>query len=109
MYTYFDEPSNYLDIKYRLIISNLIRELSTPKNYIYVVEHDVSILDYITDIISIMYGESGAYGVISKPYGTARAINIYFDGYIPCENIKFRSDKYVIDHSNNFMEDFTNS
>ncbi len=101
----FDEPSNYLDISQRLIIANLIRDLSASNNYIFVIDHDISILDYITDVVSVMYGESGAYGAIAKPYGTARAINIFFDGYIPCENIKFRDDKYIVDHSNVSLDD----
>jgi ATP-binding cassette subfamily E protein 1 len=93
----FDELSNYLDISQKLLVANAIRQLLMVHNYIFVIDHDIALLDYITDEISIIYGVPGAYGVIAKPYGTSRAINIYFEGYIPCENMKFRSDRYILD------------
>lgn len=62
-----------------------------------VIEHDLAILDYLSDYICLMYGKPSAYGVVSIPYSTANAINIFFDGYIPSENIKFRSEEYNID------------
>ena len=92
----FDEPTNYLDVKQRLKIARKIRELINPDKYIIVIEHDLSILDYISDAISIIYGTPGAYGVVSVPYSTAEAINIYFDGYIPAENIRFRKEEYTL-------------
>ena len=112
----FDEPTNYLDVKQRLNIANLIRELSNHKKYIFLVEHDLSILDYISDFICLMYGEPTAFGVISTSTSTSRAINMFFDGYIPVDNVKFRKDSYTfnknlrvdvnidIDKSNRFIE-----
>ncbi len=96
----FDEPSNYLDIKQRLNIAKLIRSLTSHDKYIVVIEHDLSLLDYISDQICIMYGEPGAFGVVSKPISTAEAINIYFDGYIPSENMRFRTEEYNIKDMN---------
>jgi ATP-binding cassette subfamily E protein 1 len=90
----FDEPTNFLDVRQRLNVSNLIKELQTPENYIIVIEHDLAILDYLSDYICIMYGRAGAYGVVSKPLSTSNAINIYFEGYIPTENMRFRSNEY---------------
>jgi ATP-binding cassette subfamily E protein 1 len=92
----FDEPSNYLDIKQRLNMAKLIRSLVSHDKYVVVIEHDLSLLDYISDQICIMYGEPGAFGVVSKPISTAEAINIYFDGYIPSENMRFRLEEYNI-------------
>jgi ATP-binding cassette subfamily E protein 1 len=92
----FDEPTNYLDVKMRLNVSNLIRELSTPETYVVVIEHDLAILDYISDYICIMYGRPSAYGIVSRPMATATGINVYFDGYIPSENMRFRSNEYDI-------------
>jgi ATP-binding cassette subfamily E protein 1 len=90
----FDEPTNFLDVKQRLNISNLIKELQNSENYIIVIEHDLTILDYLSDYICIMYGKPSAYGVVSKPLSTSNAINIYFDGYIPTENMRFRNTEY---------------
>ncbi len=87
----FDEFTNYLDIEQRLIISGLIQELGKMSNrYIFVIDHDLSILDYTCDVISIIYGKPGAYGIISKPYPCQEAINMFFNGYIHQENIRFR-------------------
>ncbi|CCJ28163.1 unnamed protein product, partial [Pneumocystis jirovecii] len=47
----FDEPSSYLDVKQRLNAARTIRRLLNPDNYIIAVEHDLSILDYLSDYI----------------------------------------------------------
>lgn len=91
----FDEPTNYLDVKQRLVVSDVIRSLASPNIYVVVVDHDISVLDYVSDVISIVYGQPGAYGVVSMPYGTGDAINMYFDGYIPGENMRFRPESFT--------------
>ena len=32
------------------------------------VEHDLSVLDYLSDFICVLYGVPGAYGVVSLPF-----------------------------------------
>lgn len=86
----FDEPSSYLDIKQRLKAAYLIRELIKPSNYVIVVEHDLSILDYMSDVVCCLYGEPGVYGVVTLPYGVREGINVFLDGTIPTENMRFR-------------------
>ncbi|MBI2550346.1 ATP-binding cassette domain-containing protein, partial [Candidatus Woesearchaeota archaeon] len=66
----FDEPTSYLDIKQRIKVSNFLRKLAKPETAVVAVEHDLIVLDYLADSIHIMYGESGAYGVASKPRPT---------------------------------------
>jgi ATP-binding cassette subfamily E protein 1 len=61
----FDEPSSYLDVKQRLKAAKVIRSLLTQKTYVIVVEHDLSILDYLSDFICCLYGVPGAYGVVT--------------------------------------------
>jgi ATP-binding cassette subfamily E protein 1 len=100
----FDEPSNYLDVKQRVIVAKLIRKMIQPNRYIVVIEHDLSMLDYMSDQICLMYGVPGAYGVTSIPYSTAEAINIYFDGYIPAENMRFRKEEYTLKDLNTIEE-----
>ena len=36
--------------------------------YIIVVEHDLSVLDYLSDYICCLYGSPGAYGVVTMPF-----------------------------------------
>lgn len=63
----FDEPSSYLDVKQRIKASKMIRSLCSPGVYVVVVEHDLSILDYLSDFICCLYGVPGAYGVVTLP------------------------------------------
>jgi len=92
----FDEPTNYLDIEYRLKLAQLIIKLKRSNSYIFIVEHDLSFLDYVSDYIHILYGQPSAYGTIATLSTTARAINNFFDGYISSDNIRFRSQSYNI-------------
>ena len=88
----FDEPASYLDVMQRLKVSKVIRSLAQEGKAVIVAEHDLAILDYVSDKVCIMYGKPGAYGITSQPYGVRVGINIYLDGYIPSENIRFRSE-----------------
>jgi len=86
----FDEPTSYLDVKQRLKAADAIRTLTTFNNYTIVVEHDLSILDYLSDSICVLYGFPAAYGVVTLPYGVREGINVFLDGFIPTENMRFR-------------------
>ncbi|CAN6251215.1 unnamed protein product [Urochloa humidicola] len=88
----FDEPSCYLDVKQRLKAAQVIRSLLQPKNYVIVVEHDLSILDYLSDYICCLYGSPGAYGVVTLPSSVREGINIFLNGFIPSENMRFREE-----------------
>ncbi|MHA2021913.1 MAG: ribosome biogenesis/translation initiation ATPase RLI, partial [Candidatus Thorarchaeota archaeon] len=87
---FFDEPTAYLDVRERLRVGRAIRNLSDQGKTVVVVEHDLSILDYVSDLICLCYGSPGAYGIVSHPHGTRVGVNIYLDGYIPDENMRFR-------------------
>jgi ATP-binding cassette, sub-family E, member 1 len=88
----FDEPSSYLDVKQRLTAARLIRGLLRPENYVIVVEHDLSVLDYLSDFVCVLYGSPAAYGVVTLPYSVREGINIFLDGHIPSENLRFREE-----------------
>ncbi len=93
---FFDEPCSYLDVRERLRIAEAIREfIDVSKKYVFVVEHDLMILDYISDNVSIIYGEPGVYGIVSKPYGVRAGINNYLEGYLPAENMRIRKEPIV--------------
>jgi translation initiation factor RLI1 len=36
--------------------------------YVIVVEHDLSVLDYLSDFICVLYGVPGVYGVVTMPF-----------------------------------------
>ncbi|KAG4090892.1 P-loop containing nucleoside triphosphate hydrolase protein, partial [Neocallimastix lanati (nom. inval.)] len=87
-----DEPSSYLDVKQRLNAAKVIRSLLNPETYVIVVEHDLAILDYLSDFICVLYGVPGAYGVVTLPFSVREGINIFLDGNIPTENLRFREE-----------------
>jgi len=87
-----DEPSSYLDVKQRLTAAQCVRELVNvgEKTYVIVVEHDLAVLDYLSDFICCLYGTPGAYGVVTMPFSVREGINIFLAGFIPTENMRFR-------------------
>ncbi|XP_046984837.1 protein Pixie [Schistocerca americana] len=91
----FDEPSSYLDVKQRLNAAVTIRSLMHPDKFIIVVEHDLSVLDYLSDFICCLYGVPGAYGVVTMPFSVREGINIFLDGFVPTENLRFRDESLV--------------
>ena len=45
----------------------MISSLLDPSTFVIAVEHDLSILDYLSDFICCLYGQPGAYGVVTMP------------------------------------------
>jgi ATP-binding cassette, sub-family E, member 1 len=112
----FDEPSSYLDVRQRLKAAHVIRSLvmkdylaslgasdegevveseealSRENKYVIVVEHDLAVLDYLSDFICVLYGTPGAYGVVTMPFSVREGINIFLAGFVPTENLRFRED-----------------
>lgn len=102
----FDEPSSYLDVKQRLNAATVIRELLGPSVYVIVVEHDLSVLDYLSDFVCILYGVPSVYGVVTLPSSVREGINIFLDGHIPTENMRFRTESLqfrMVDVSDNVI------
>lgn len=87
-----DEPSSYLDVRQRLKAAEVIRSLLDIKKYVIVVEHDLSVLDYLSDFICCLYGKPGAYGVVTMPFSVREGINIFLAGFVPTENLRFREE-----------------
>ena len=86
-----DEPGNFLDIKQRLKLAKLFQNLARQEKTILVVEHDIAILDYLSDQIQALWGTPHAFGVVSGVKGVKGGINAYLTGYLKEENITFRS------------------
>lgn len=93
----FDEPSSYLDVKQRLRAATTIRSIVTGdeglQRYVLCVEHDLAILDYLSDYICCLYGTPSAYGVVTMPFSVREGINIFLAGFIPTENLRFRDEE----------------
>lgn len=95
----FDEPTSYMDIKQRLNVSKFIKSLTEKdpeteeQAAVLLIEHDLIILDYMADLVQIMYGEVAAFGVLSQPKSTKNGINVYLGGFLKEENMQFRDHK----------------
>lgn len=87
----FDEPSSHLDISQRLNAAKAIRSLAEDGKTVLVTEHDLAMLDYLSDQVAVIYGDPGVYGIVSKVHSVRVGINIYLDGFIPDENMRFRT------------------
>jgi ATP-binding cassette subfamily E protein 1 len=92
---FFDEPSSYLDVKQRLEVAKIIRSLKNEQKTVIVAEHDLAIIDYLSDQVCIFYGEPGVYGIVSSIHSVRTGINIYLQGYIPDENVRFRKEPII--------------
>lgn len=99
-YYFFDEPSSYNDIYQRLAVAKVIQNLARRGKTVTIIEHDLTLLDYLADYIHILYGEPGAYGIVSSLQTTKMGINNFLDGYIPSENVRFREKMFRFDSFN---------
>jgi ATP-binding cassette, sub-family E, member 1 len=86
---FFDEPSSYLDIHERMRIVRIIQELAQTARVI-VIEHDLAVLDVLADLVHIVYGLKGAYGIFTPARSTRQAINAYLDGFLVEQNVRIR-------------------
>jgi ATP-binding cassette subfamily E protein 1 len=88
----------------------MIRSLLRPDDFVICVEHDLSVLDYLSDFICVLYGKPAVYGVVTLPASVREGINIFLDGNIPTENLRFREeslqfrigeagDEFIVDKS----------
>ena len=96
---FFDEPSSYNDIFQRTGVSRVIRNLANLGKSVMVVEHDLTLLDSLSDYVEVLYGEPAAYGIVSGILSAKVGINVFLDGYLPSENVRFRDRKFTFDAS----------
>lgn len=87
---YFDEPTSWLDVKQRLNVVKVIRDLAEAGKSVLVIEHDLAVLDAMSDYIHILFGEPGGYGVVSQMRGVRVGINSYINGFLKEENVRIR-------------------
>lgn len=96
---FFDEPSSYNDVFQRIGVARVIQNLAKIEKSVMVVEHDLTLLDYLSDFIEIVYGEPAAYGIVANMLSTKVGINVFLDGYLPNENVRFRDAAFRFDAS----------
>ena len=103
---FFDEPSSYNDVFQRTGVARVIQSLAKIGKSVMVVEHDLTLLDFLSDYIEVLYGEPAAYGIVSNILSTKVGINVFLDGYLPTENVRFRDKKFSFDVSSSSTDIF---
>ena len=103
---FFDEPSSYNDVFQRTGVARVIQNLARIGKSVMVVEHDLTLLDFLSDYIEVLYGEPTAYGIVSTILSTKIGINVFLDGYLPNENVRFRDKKFSFDVSSSTTDIF---
>ncbi|KAI8541761.1 hypothetical protein RHMOL_Rhmol08G0087500 [Rhododendron molle] len=89
------EQKDEREMKERLCVDlelNQVLDRNVGDFYVIVVEHDLSVLDYLSDFICCLYGKPGAYGVVTLPFSVREGINIFLAGFVPTENLRFRDE-----------------
>ncbi|RMW39550.1 MAG: ribosome biogenesis/translation initiation ATPase RLI [Nitrosopumilus sp.] len=103
---FFDEPSSYNDVFQRTGVARVIQSLAKIGKSVMVVEHDLTLLDFLSDYIEVLYGEPSAYGIVSNILSTKVGINVFLDGYLPNENVRFRDKAFSFDVSSTSTDEF---
>ncbi|MFA5382037.1 MAG: ribosome biogenesis/translation initiation ATPase RLI [Candidatus Micrarchaeia archaeon] len=87
----FDEPSAFLDIEQRLHFVQLIRSIigNSETKSAFVVDHDIVLIDLISDRLMIFEGESSSHGKTSAPLKKKQGMNLFLKGM----DITMRRDK----------------
>ncbi len=94
---FFDEPTSYLDVGERLRVAKQIRALAQKGKKVMVVEHDLAVLDYLSDFVHVLFGQKAVYGAIGSRQSVRNGINQYLEGYLKTENIRFRDREIRFD------------
>lgn len=92
---FFDEPTSFLDIKQRVKTAHFLQGLADAETAVMLIDHDLIILDYMTELVHLLYGQENAYGIVSQPKATKNGINVYLEGYLKEENVRFRNHQIM--------------
>jgi len=75
-----DEPSAYLDVEQRLLISKVIKTLTTEREItVLVVDHDLMFLDYLSDRLIVFTGQPAKNGLLQGPFPLEQGMNLFLE------------------------------
>jgi ATP-binding cassette subfamily E protein 1 len=84
-----DEPSAYLDVEERLRLAKYLKKFAMDNGVlILIVEHDILLIDYLSDELMVFSGTSGISGRASPPVDSRKGMNMFLSEM----NITFRRD-----------------
>ncbi len=85
-----DEPSAHLDVEQRTEVARVIRRFALNQSKsVLVVDHDIYLIDMVSDRIMVFQGDPGRYGVARRPMGMREGMNLFLSNL----GITFRRDE----------------
>ncbi len=95
-----DEITPYLDIFQRMRVARLLREVAERGRSLLVVDHDLAVLDAVSDTLHVLYGTPGAFGSATGAKTPRTGINEYLDGHMRAENVRIRAEPIKFEAKN---------
>ncbi|MCK4938436.1 MAG: ribosome biogenesis/translation initiation ATPase RLI [Methanosarcinales archaeon] len=85
----FDEPSAHLDVEQRALATRVIRRFAENNNVTaMVVDHDIYMIDMLSERLVVFEGQPGVIGEVHGPFGMREGMNLFLKNL----NITFRRD-----------------
>jgi len=85
-----DEPSAHLDVEQRVKVTRIIKHHAEGKEVgIMVIDHDIYLIDMISERILVFEGEPGVSGTAAGPFRMRDGMNRFLDAL----NVTFRRDQ----------------
>ena len=85
-----DEPSAHLDVEQRVKVTRMIKHHAEGKEEgIMVIDHDIYLIDMISERILVFEGEPGVRGTAAGPFGMREGMNRFLDAL----GVTFRRDQ----------------
>ncbi len=73
-----DEPSAFIDIEDRIVLAKAInRFVKSQSKSALIVDHDIQLVDIVSDSLMIFKGKSGVYGTASRPMPKEEGMNAF--------------------------------
>jgi ATP-binding cassette subfamily E protein 1 len=86
----FDEPSAHLDVEQRAMTTRVIRRFAENNNVtVIVVDHDIYLIDMLSERLIVFSGRSGIIGEVHGPFDMRNGMNLFLKNL----NVTFRRDE----------------
>ncbi|ADN50186.1 ribosome biogenesis/translation initiation ATPase RLI [Vulcanisaeta distributa] len=87
-----DEPMAYLDIEQRVRVASVIRRIIEEGDVVaLVIEHDITMIDYLSTSVMVFLGEPGRHGVAEPPTDLRTGMN----EFLKSQDVTFRREPQV--------------
>lgn len=85
-----DEPSAHLDVEQRMLAAKVMRRFAeSSEKTVLVVDHDIYLIDLLSERLIVFEGEPGILGIVHPPYEMREGMNAFLKGI----GITFRRDE----------------